>query len=90
MAEYHSFIAKVLRSLNERKKNVELIVREVADAYARAFSDIDDYVRERVANPRDVTRRILWNLDQPGEVSLSTVEKDSIVIAEDLRHPAGR
>ncbi|BDS06503.1 phosphoenolpyruvate--protein phosphotransferase [Oceaniferula spumae] len=85
MAEDHSFIEKILKGLNERKKNVEAIVREVADDYANAFLGIDDdYVRERVADLRDVTRRILRNLDSPEEADPSTMAEGSIVLAQDL------
>jgi len=80
-----SLVEEVIRGLSLHKKNVEAVLRVVADRYAQALLRVeDDYLRERAVDVRDVTRRILRNLSGSTSVSLARVQQPCIVVAHDL------
>ena len=80
-----SFVEEVIRGLNTQRKNVEAVLTSVADRYAQALAAIeDDYLRERAADVRDVTRRILRNLSGRSSAFLSQLDKPYIVVSNDL------
>ena len=80
-----SFVDEVYRDLREKRKNVEKILFEVAERYARTLREMeDDYLRERAADIRDVTRRILRNLAGGGGESLAGLETPRILVAHDV------
>ncbi len=81
-----ALVEEVIRGLGSQRKNAETVLRVVADRYAQALASVeDDYLRERAADVRDVTRRILRNLSghKTGE-TISTLSQPSILIARDL------
>ena len=54
-----SFLEDVMLGLRRERKNVETIVRFVAKRYADALSQVnDEYLKERVADIRDVARKL--------------------------------
>jgi len=69
-----------------RKMNVEAAFQEFADKYAATLSAIDDaYLRERAADMRDVTSRIMANLlGCQHHQDLQNLKEPCIVICEDL------
>ena len=80
-----SLVEEVIRGLSVHKKNVETVLRLVADRYAQALLRVeDDYLRERAVDVRDVTRRILRNLSGDSSVSLGRLMQPCIVVAHDL------
>ena len=80
-----SFVEEVIRGLSTQRKNVEVVLTSVADRYAQALAGLDDdYLRERAADVRDVTRRILRNLSGRSTSVLTQLDKPYIVIANDL------
>ena len=80
-----SFVEEVLRGLHAQKRNVEAILSVVAEHYAKALAKLeDDYLRERAADVRDVTRRILRNLAGRSVSLLSQVDQPHVIIANDL------
>lgn len=80
-----ALVEEVIRGLSVHKKNVETVLRLVADRYAQALSRVeDDYLRERAADVRDVTRRILRNLSGVSSSGLANLETPSILVANDL------
>lgn len=80
-----SLVEEVIRGLSAHKKNVETVLRIVADRYAQALLRVeDDYLRERAADVRDVTRRILRNLSGASSSGLAHLEKPCILVANDL------
>ncbi len=79
------FIEEVIKGLGERRQNAEAIVQEVAAKHADVFSKISDsYLRERVADLRDVARRILHNLIGSDGAELDEVDSQCVVVAADL------
>ncbi|MFH0908077.1 MAG: phosphoenolpyruvate--protein phosphotransferase [bacterium] len=80
-----SLVEEVFRGLSTHKKNVETVLRLVADRYAQALLRVeDDYLRERAADVKDVTRRILRNLSGGTSASLSQRKDPCILITNDL------
>lgn len=80
-----ALVEEVIRGLKVQKKNVETVLRIVADRYAEALLRVqDDYLRERAVDVRDVTRRIIRNLSGADSVSLSQLTKPHILVANDL------
>ena len=80
-----SFVEEVIRGLSAQHKNVEAVLTSVADRYAQALSAIeDDYLRERAADVRDVTRRVLRNLSGRSSALLAQLDKAYIVVSNDL------
>lgn len=67
--------------------NIEYCFQQVANRYIDAFAQIDDdYIKERVADIRDVTRRLVCNLlgrEQEAK-GRPSVREAHIMVAEDL------
>jgi len=79
------FIEEVIREIRERRVNAEPVVKDVADRYAGVLASLDDeYLRERVADVKDVARRILRNLSGQTAPALDALPHRHIVVAEDL------
>ena len=80
-----AFIGDIITEIREKRRNVEASVKTVADHYAQVLSSMeDDYLRERVADVRDVARRILRNLGGDLDTSITSLTEKHIVVAVDL------
>ncbi|MGD9611287.1 MAG: phosphoenolpyruvate--protein phosphotransferase [Kiritimatiellia bacterium] len=80
-----SFVDEVYRDVREKRKNVEKALFEVAERYVRTLRQMeDDYLRERAADIRDVTRRILRNLAGGGGDWLAGLETPRVLVARDV------
>ncbi len=80
-----AFVEEVIRGLSAYHRNVEVVLRDVAERYADALGRIeDDYLRERAADVRDVTRRILRNLSGKSRSDIMELEEPCILVANDL------
>jgi phosphotransferase system enzyme I (PtsI) len=80
-----AFVEEVIRGLGTQKRNVESVLHGVAERYADALAKIeDDYLRERAADVRDVTRRILRNLSGKSRSLILQLEEPCVIIANDL------
>lgn len=76
---------EVSRRLSADKTNVEVAFQQVAERYAVSLGAIDDeYLRERAADLRDVTARVLNNLLGRAHSQLSALERPSIIVSRDL------
>jgi len=79
------FIEEVLRDLRKQKKNVESILSHVAGRYLETLSRVkDDYLRERAADVRDVTRRIIKNMAGETMERMDQIECPCIAVAHDF------
>jgi len=79
------FVEEVIREIGERRLNAEWVVREVSDRYAQALASLnDEYLRERVADVRDVARRVVRNLLGAEAPSLRGLPQRHIVVCQDL------
>ncbi len=80
-----SFVEEVIRGLSTNHKNVEAILVAVAERYAQALAGLeDDYLRERAADVRDVTRRIIRNLSGRSITMLSQLDRPYVIASNDL------
>jgi phosphoenolpyruvate-protein phosphotransferase (PTS system enzyme I) len=84
--EDRTLIDEVVRTINEEKVNAEYAFHKVAERYASTLAAIeDDYLRERAADMRDVTTRVLNNLiGKEDEINLRNLDEPCIVISHDL------
>ncbi len=79
------FVENIITGVESRRRNVEVVLQDVAHGFMQALAKVkDEYVRERVADVQDVTRRILHNLvGRPS--SLADIHAgDTVVVANDL------
>ncbi|WP_373897502.1 phosphoenolpyruvate--protein phosphotransferase [Haloimpatiens sp. FM7315] len=65
--------------------NAEKALQDVTDMYMGIFAAMEDeYMRERAADVKDVSNRILKNLAGVGEGDLGNVDANTVVVANDL------
>ena len=80
-----AFIEETIRKIRDEKKGAETAVRVVTARYSEALAIVeDDYLRERVADVKDVARRVLRNLAGEAVHVLDGLREKSIVVAADL------
>jgi len=83
--EDETLIDEVSRTIQQEKVSVEQAFSQVAEKYAATLGAIDDeYLRERAADMRDVTSRILNNLLGRQDNTLKNLTEPCIVISYDL------
>ena len=83
--EDNALITEILQYVKSNKRNIEYCFNEVVERYINFFKTIeDDYLRERVADIKDVSRRLLNNLlgEQTGIKKESL--KKRIIVSEDI------
>jgi phosphotransferase system enzyme I (PtsI) len=80
-----SLMEEIVADIRTSRRNAEAAVRDVCERYSAALASVDDeYLRERVADIRDVTRRLIRNLIGAVRSPLADVPSGSIVVAADL------
>ena len=84
--EDRTLIDEVVRLINEQKSNAEHAFHTVAERYATSLAAIaDEYLRERAADMRDVTARVLNSLlGKAEDFHLRDLPEPVIVISHDL------
>jgi len=80
-----SFSDKVTQKIENEQVNAEWALAEVQEELQARFASFDDaYLRERVADVKDVAERVLVNLMGIAHHDLSEIKHDVIIIADDL------
>src|SRR5215212_8185502 len=80
-----SFQDKVTQKIETEQVNAEWALAEVQEELQARFASFDDdYLRERVADVKDVAERVLVNLQGVAHHDLSEIAHDVVVIADDL------
>jgi phosphotransferase system enzyme I (PtsI) len=80
-----SFADKVVQKIESEQVNAEWAMSEVQEELQARFLSFDDeYLRERVADVKDVAERVLVNLAGLAHHDLSEIKHDVIIIADDL------
>ncbi len=84
--EDRTLLDEVVRVIQEKKVNAEHALHSVAERYAATLSAIEDeYLRERAADMRDVTTRVLNNLlGVEPEAELRHLKEPCIIVSHDL------
>lgn len=78
-------IEKTINRVRKEKFNVEYILSEVVEDFAKVlFKSSDSYLRGRAEDIRDVKKRLLRNLAGKQEKSLLDIDTEVIVVAHDL------
>jgi phosphoenolpyruvate-protein phosphotransferase (PTS system enzyme I) len=71
--------------IESERVNAEAALKETADMFVTMFEQMDnEYMKERAADIRDVTKRVLAHLLEVQLVSPSMISEEVIIIAEDL------
>lgn len=84
MTEDEDYLESIENFIVSQKLNAEYAVAMTADNFAEMFSSMDDdYMKERAADVRDISDRLLRNLMNKTESGEASEEK-SIVCADDL------
>jgi len=85
MTEDQAFIKEVIGKLKKDKKNVEWIIFQVVDSLVKKFSKMEDeYFQERAIDILDIGRKVMQKLLAKKNLSLSSLEKEVIVISTDV------
>ncbi len=80
-----SFADKVVQKIENEQVNAEWALAEVQEELQARFASFeDDYLRERVADVKDVAERVLVNLQGISHHDLSEINHDVVIIADDL------
>ncbi|MCZ2258454.1 phosphoenolpyruvate--protein phosphotransferase [Sporosarcina sp. G11-34] len=78
-------IAPIEDKIKTEKVNAEHALKETTDMFITMFEQMDnEYMQERAADIRDVTKRVLSHLLGVKIVTPSTISEEVIIIAEDL------
>jgi phosphotransferase system enzyme I (PtsI) len=71
--------------IKNEKVNAELALKETADMFVSMFENMDnEYMKERAADIRDVTKRVLAHLLGVELPNPSLIAEEVIIVAEDL------
>jgi phosphotransferase system enzyme I (PtsI) len=80
-----SFEGKVVSKIEDEQVNAEWALAEVEEELQARFASFDnEYLRERVADVKDVTQRLLVNLQGIAHHDLSEITHDVVILADDL------
>lgn len=78
-------ILQIEDKIKTEQVNAEHALKEVAELFIMLFEQMDnEYMKERAADIRDVTNRVLANLLGVKLVNLSMISEEVIIIADDL------
>jgi len=83
--EDQALIGETIRELETTGLNIETCFNSVAQRYIEAFAQIDDeYLRERAADIKDVTARVLRVLLGQAALNLSELVERRVIVAYDI------
>jgi len=75
----------VLSKINKENKSANDAVIEVISSAVQMFTELEDeYLRERASDLKDIRARILKNLSQSKKAVPHLINKNTIIIAEDI------
>ncbi|GGN65209.1 MULTISPECIES: phosphoenolpyruvate--protein phosphotransferase [Oceanobacillus] len=78
-------ISPIEEKVKTEQVNAEQALKETADMFITMFEQMDnDYMKERAADIRDVTKRVLAHLLGVQMVNPSMISEEVIIVAEDL------
>lgn len=78
-------IDPIKEKISNERVNAEFALKEVAATFIEMFENMNSaYLRERAADMRDVTKRVLSHLLGVKFISPATIAEETVVIAEDL------
>ncbi|MBN2551621.1 MAG: phosphoenolpyruvate--protein phosphotransferase [Spirochaetales bacterium] len=79
------FQEELVRTLKERRKNVESVLREIEESLAEKLeSSGDEYLKERGLDIRDVSNRLLSHLLKQKRGNLADIDRECVLVAHNL------
>lgn len=85
MAQDPEFKSQILDEIENAKENAEYAAQTVASNMVSMFENMDDsYFKERAADIKDVSFRLLCNLTGKTIPNLATLDSPVIIVAKDL------
>ncbi|PJI08919.1 MULTISPECIES: phosphoenolpyruvate--protein phosphotransferase [Clostridium] len=79
------FVGSAENIISDEKINAEKALENVIDNYVKVFAGIEDeYMKERIADVKDVGNRIIQNLLGNDMTGLADIDKNTVVVAHDL------
>lgn len=83
--EDNALITETIQHLEQNKQNVEYSFNVVVEHYINFFKTIEDeYLRERVSDIKDVSRRVLNNLVGAIKNGGQSTQQSRIIVSEDI------
>lgn len=83
--EDRTLIEDVINLIRTEKVTTDYAFSVVLQRYFHAFSQIDDeYLRERIADIRDIGRRVIHHLTSQERESLSDLREQVVIVSHDL------
>lgn len=80
-----AIISETYSNLQNTKRNIEICYMEVVNRFLQAFEEIDDpFMRERIADIQDVSRRMINNLMGHEEKSSLNLGEPAILASKDF------
>ena len=77
--------SSVIAKINDENVNADYALQEVSDSFVLIFESMDnEYFRERAADIKDVTKRVLTHIQKLQVSSLAEISEEVIVLAKDL------
>ncbi|PIB53424.1 phosphoenolpyruvate-protein phosphotransferase, partial [Pseudomonas sp. 2588-5] len=75
----------IRQMIKDEKVNASFALNEIANQFVAMFEAMDnDYMKERAADIRDVSKRVLSHLLGKPIVSLAEINEEVVIIADDL------
>ncbi|WP_096435983.1 phosphoenolpyruvate--protein phosphotransferase [Alteribacter populi] len=79
------FVDAIRGKVKDDKVNAAFAVKEVSDMFVSMFENMDnEYMKERAADIRDVSKRVLAHVLGVKMVSLAEIDEEVVIIADDL------
>lgn len=85
LLEDEDLFDEVIEKIEENKINASNALSLGIEEYCEIIGNLDDaYLRERVADLKDICKRWIYNIEGIEPMDLSNLEKNSIIVANDL------
>ncbi len=79
------FVDAIRGKVKDDKVNAAFAVKEVSDMFVSMFENMDnEYMKDRAADIRDVSKRVLAHVLGVKMVSLAEIDEEVVIIADDL------
>ena len=78
-------IESAISKINDEKVNAEFALNEIKEMFVSMFESMDnEYMRERAADIKDVTNRVLRHILDVKIVDLANLDEEVVLVAHDL------
>ncbi|MGL6064784.1 MAG: phosphoenolpyruvate--protein phosphotransferase [Fusobacteriaceae bacterium] len=85
LLEDEDLFDEVIELIENEKNSAEFAMTQGIEGYCEMLSNLEDeYLRERAGDLKDIAKRWLYNITGRAIVDLSSLPKDTVVVAKDL------